>query len=57
MLPQDQLKLVEILEEHLRGNIPVGLVVRVGLMAEGGFRGIEGNAHPLGVETLARIQQ
>ena len=40
-----------------RGFLAVGLVGRVGLVAEGGFGSIEGDHHALGVESAAVVEQ
>ena len=54
---EDLLQLFEVLEEHLRGHIPVGLVVGVRLVAEGGLGCVEGNGNAFGLQGFAVVQQ
>ena len=56
VLPQDLLQVVQIGEELFGRLVAVGLVAGVGLVAEGGFGGVEGDHHPLGAEPLAVLQ-
>ena len=56
-LGEDPLQIAEVLEEVFRGFLAVGLVGRIGLVAEGGFGGIEGDHHALGVESAAVVEQ
>ena len=56
-MPQDLLQVVQIGEELLGRLVAVGLVAGVGLVAEGGLSGVEGDHHPLGGEPLAVLQQ
>ena len=54
---EDLLQLFEVLEEHLRGHIPVGLVVGVRLVAEGGLGCVEGDGNALWLQGFAVVQQ
>ena len=49
--------MIQILEEHLRGHVTVGLVVGIRLVAEGGFRRVEGDGHTLGFQGFACVQK
>ena len=46
-MPQDFLKLIQILKEHLGRYITVCLVVGIRLVAKGRFRRVEGDGHTL----------
>ena len=54
---EDLLQLFEVLEEHLRGHIPVGLVVGVSLVAKGGLGCVEGNGNAFRLQGFAVVQQ
>ena len=54
---QDRLQLIQVLEEHLRSHIAMGFVVGIGLMAEGGFSGVEGDGHPFRFQAFAVVEQ
>ena len=54
---EDLLQVGEVGEEVLRRFVAVGLVGPIGLMAEGGFGGVEGDHHPLGGQALAVVEQ
>ena len=56
-LLQDPLQVGHILEEVLRRFIAMGLVGRIGLVAEGGFGRVEGHHQSLGPEPLAVVEQ
>ena len=57
LIAQDLLQLLQVLKEHLRSDIAVGLVVGISLMAEGRLGGVEGDGHALWLERFARVQQ
>ena len=49
--------MVEVLEEHLGGCIPVGLVIGIRFVAERGLGGVEGDGNPLGFQGFAVVEQ
>ena len=56
-LAQDSLQLIQVLEEHLRRHIAMGLVVGIGFVPEGGFCSVKGNGDTLRLQPFAVIQQ
>ena len=54
---ENLLKLPQVLEEVVGCDVAMGLVVGVGLMAEGGFSCIEGDRHAVGLQPFAVIEQ
>ena len=56
-LGQDLLQVGQVGEEVLRRHIPVGLIGRICLVAEGGLGGIESHYQAIGLEALAVVEQ
>ena len=56
-LGQDLLQVGQICKKVLRRHIPVGLVGRIGLVAEGGFGRVEGHHQSIGLEAFAVVEQ
>ena len=56
-LGQDLLQVGQICKKVLRRHIPVGLVGRIGLVAEGGLGRVEGHHQSIGLEAFAVVEQ
>ena len=57
LLAQDCLELVEVLKEHVRRHVTVGLVIGISLVTERGLCRVEGDGDPLGFQGLAGVEE